>query len=334
MKIQQSELTLSSEHHLQQQTNLQLQFTPAAMTFSQHLNQQISPLPPPANPIAPESEALTREKEKAKRFESLWEMLFGSGQSQNNAPPPSCAAVPRAATAAIAAEAAVASPPALAILAFEQVRESELCSFSANGKVCLADGSTRQFAVNYQVARQTETTRALGAEWAALQDPLVLDFGAPTAQLSDHSVEFDLDGDGKKERMPMPASSSAWLFLDRNHNGQADDGSELFGPRTGQGFSELAELDDDHNGWIDENDSSFKDLKLWRSFGKAQDQGAEVQSLAQAGIGALALAYVKTEFSIVQQGDVLGQIRASSIWLGEQSGAGVLRQLDVATQPI
>ena len=59
-----------------------------------------------------------------------------------------------------------------------------------------------------------------------------------------------------------------------------------------------------------------------------------MRSLSQAGVGALAVVSAKTEFSIVQQGDVLGQIRASSVWLGEHSGVGVLRQIDVGTKSI
>nr|WP_314901722.1 hypothetical protein [uncultured Deefgea sp.] len=184
--------------------------------------------------------------------------------------------------------------------------------------------------MDYQLSRDTEMKRELGFDWQKLQDPLVLDFGAPTAKLHETSVEFDLDNDGQKELMRMPDTTSAFLFWDRNRNGVADNGSELFGPKTGNGFSELAGLDNDQNGWIDEGDSAFQDLKLWQ----AVQYGAGVQTLSQAGVGALAVTAVSTEFSLKEQGDLLGQIRASSVWLGEHMGAGVVRQIDLATKRI
>ncbi|WP_051534566.1 hypothetical protein [Deefgea rivuli] len=331
MKVQHTDLKLTSEHQLQQESTIQFQLSAdMAALFSKQLNEQISAmsLPTPSAPPPKAVEMETVQQEKAKRFQSLMELLFGENKTGSTP----CSPPPVIQDAKLTTAAPVKMTQ-LQVFAVEQLRESEQCSFAANGKVCLADGSTRQFAVDYQLSRQTETTRALGAQWMNLQDPLVLDFGAPTALLSDKTVEFDLDCDGKKELMTMPSSSSAWLFLDRNRNGRADDGSELFGPKTGQGFTELAALDEDHNGWIDEGDAAFKDLRLWQQL----DTGVEgdgVRSLSQAGVGALAVVSAKTEFSIVQQGDVLGQIRASSVWLGEHSGAGVLRQIDVGTKPI
>ncbi|MGL4995038.1 MAG: hypothetical protein ACRC6G_02545, partial [Deefgea sp.] len=287
MKIQHSDLKLSSEHQLLRESTLQLQLNlsaEAANAFSKQLAEQISALLPRANAQADEPEALTLEKSKAQRFQSLLELLFGNGEG--------CCHPPQAATAMPTVDEAPLNTPAstptakLQLIAVEKVRESEQCSFAANGKVCLADGSSRQFAVNYQLSRDTEITRAMGAEWFDLQDPLVLDFGAPTAQLNEKSVEFDLDSDGQKEWMRMPSASSAFLFFDRNRNGLADNGSELFGPKSGHGFTELAALDEDQNGWIDEGDAAFKDLKLWQ----AAVHGDGVQTLAQAGVGALAVA--------------------------------------------
>ena len=269
MKVQHTDLKLTSEHQLQHESVTQFQLSAdTTALFATQLNEQISAMSLPASsePPAKAVELDTVQQEKAKRFQSLMELLFGENKTGNTP----CSSPPVIKDAALTAAAPVKMAQ-LQVFAIEQVRESEQCSFAANGKVCLADGSTRQFAVDYQLSRETEITRALGAQWMSLQDPLVLDFGAPTAQLSDKTVEFDLDSDGKKEQMPMPSSSSAWLFLDRNRNGKADDGSELFGPKTGQGFTELATLDEDHNGWIDEGDTAFKDLRLWRQL----DTGVE-----------------------------------------------------------
>ena len=331
MKVQHSELKFSSEHHLLQESKLQIQLNMSAETansFSKQLTEEINALLPRIQSQQDESQALTLEKSKVQRFQSLLALLFGDGEC-------SCGGSPLEMTAPAAGDtklnpAASGGGSRLQVLVTEQIRESEQSSFAAHGKVCLADGSSRQFAVDYQLSRDTEIKRELGFDWLKLQDPLVLDFGAPTAKLHETSVEFDLDNDGQKERMRMPDATSAFLFWDRNRNGLADNGSELFGPKTGNGFSELASLDNDQNGWIDEGDSAFQDLKLWQ----AVQYGAGVQTLSQAGVGALAVTAVSTEFSLKEQGDLLGKIRASSVWLGEHMGAGVVRQIDLATKRI
>jgi hypothetical protein len=210
----------------------------------------------------------------------------------------------------------------------DQVSETESCTFAASGKVCLADGSQRQFDVGFQLERSEEASRTVSR---TLIDPLVIDCAAPRAALSKSSVEFDLNSDGTAEMMRMPDAGSAFLFLDRNHNGRADNGGELFGPESGNGFAELARLDSDHNGWIDEVDPAFADLRLWRA--ESGDQSS-VQRLDQAGIGALATAAVDTPFALKEHGEKVGQMRSSSVWLGETGGAGVIRQIDVSTMPV
>lgn len=210
----------------------------------------------------------------------------------------------------------------------ERVTETESCEFAASGKVCLADGSTRQFDVGFQFERSEETSRIVSS---TLIDPLVVDSGVPRAALGDTRVEFDLDSDGTLEQMRMPGAGSAFLFLDRNHNGRADNGSELFGPESGNGFAELARLDSDRNGWIDSADPAFADLRLWQG-GEADQQ--LVRRLDEAGIGALATLAAETPFALKEHGEQVGQMRSSSVWLGETGGAGVVRQIDVSTTPV
>lgn len=214
------------------------------------------------------------------------------------------------------------------ITEIEQTKETESCQFAASGKVCLADGSERQFDVGFNLERSEETTRITQR---TMTDPLVIDSTAPRAVLADTSVVFDLNNDGKQERMRLPGAGSALLFLDRNHNGRADNGSELFGPNSGNGFTELARLDSDHNGWIDSADQAFVDLKLWQS-GEGKDQ--QIRSLNEAGIGALATTAANTPFELKMNGEQVGQMRSSSVWLGETGGAGVVRQVDVSTTPV
>lgn len=216
---------------------------------------------------------------------------------------------------------------ALPVLEVVHSSETERCSFTASGNICLADGSTREFDVGYEMERSEESTRV---SVGALRDPLVLDFGAPSGKLGEQSVNFDLDADGTAESMRLPASGAAFLFHDLNGNGKADDGKELFGPTSGNGFEELAKLDGDNNRWIDAGDAAYADLMLWTM---GDDGLSTYRSLADAGIGALSTRYEETPFTIKENGEVVGQVRGSSVWLGEESGAGIVRQIDLATAP-
>jgi hypothetical protein len=257
------------------------------------------------------------EASAEKRLHSLLMLLLGRDE---DAEPPDAGAE---------TEAPPGMPKLRARPMFELVhtRETERCSFSASGNICLADGSTREFDVGYEMERSEESTRV---SVGTLRDPLVLDFAAPSSRLGEHSVDFDLDADGTPESMRMPDRGAAFLFHDRNGNGIADDGSELFGPTTGNGFAELAALDDDGNRWIDAGDAAYAELMLWCA---ADDGSTTCRSLADAGIGALSTRYEETPFTIKENGEVIGQVRGSSVWLGEESGAGIVRQIDIATTP-
>lgn len=121
-------------------------------------------------------------------------------------------------------------------------------------------------------------------------DPLVLDLASNgfTTRGLDNAVRFDLDADGRSDRISAPSGDDALLALDRNGNGRIDDGRELFGDQNGaaNGFAELAKHDDNRDGRIDAQDAVFDRLRLLR-FDAAGKQ--QTQSLAQAGVAAIEL---------------------------------------------
>ena len=94
-------------------------------------------------------------------------------------------------------------------------------------------------------------------------DPLVINLNTPATSLTPWKFEFDLDQDGKPENISFVNEGSGLLALDLNEDGSINDGGELFGPSTGNGFNELAQYDLDGNHWIDENDPIFDRLRIW-----------------------------------------------------------------------
>ncbi|QEL64552.1 hypothetical protein OTERR_10760 [Oryzomicrobium terrae] len=211
----------------------------------------------------------------------------------------------------------------------ETVRESETTTFAANGVVRTADGREINFQASLTMSRQFEATYSerLRLGDAKMRDPLVLNFNGNAAQLSDLKVAFDLNGDGQKESLPFVASGSAFLAFDRNGDGQVNDGRELFGPTSGNGFAELAALDADGNGWIDEADPAFPHLGTW-TLGA---NGPVFKSLADQGIGALSTTGQATPFDLKDSANRLqAQIRATGVFLHESGAAGTIQQIDVA----
>ena len=161
-----------------------------------------------------------------------------------------------------------------------------------------------------------------------LRDPLVINFDGKAAQLSGERFEFDLDADGTVERIPGLAAGSAWLAFDRNADGCINDGSELFGTRSGNGFADLACLDDDGNRWLDEADAAFGKLRLWEQ----DETGAgTLSTLGEKGVGAIYLGSVQTPFALTDaENEKRGYIRASGVYLREDGGVGSVQQVDLA----
>jgi hypothetical protein len=65
--------------------------------------------------------------------------------------------------------------------------------------------------------------------------------------LAGSNVYFDLDSDGFAERTGWVSASDGLLVRDNNGNGIIDNGSELFGTSTRNGFEVLRALDSNDN---------------------------------------------------------------------------------------
>lgn len=212
----------------------------------------------------------------------------------------------------------------------ESYSEAEQTNFAASGTVTTADGREIKFDLQLSMSRQyheeSDISLRLG-DAARKTDPLVLNFAGTAAQLSDQRFAFDLNADGSTENINFLTPGSGFLAFDRNGDGKINNGSELFGPTSGDGFQELAALDGDQNGWIDENDAAFKQLTLWTP---DKTDKETLQSLTDAGVGAIALSRVTTPFDLkTNANELLGQIRTSGIFLHEAGTAGTIQQIDL-----
>jgi hypothetical protein len=215
----------------------------------------------------------------------------------------------------------------------EMIAEMQTTTVSAQGVVQTADGQRIDFSLQLAMSRAhvQENRFSLRAGDAVLKDPLVINFSGDGAQLADLQFAFDLDADGQAENMPFVSGGSGFLVLDRNQDGKVNDGSELFGARSGNGFAELAQYDQDGNQWIDENDAVYRRLQVWQKDAQGQDN---LRTLAQAGVGALHLGQVASPFSLnTATNQTLGLVRATGVFLYESGQVGTMQQVDMATRP-
>lgn len=208
--------------------------------------------------------------------------------------------------------------------------ETETTAFSSAGTVKTADGQEISFDISIEMSRSfTEKYESVMVQTVACTDPLVINYDGDMAQVSDMKFFFDLDCDGEEEEISCLKRGSGFLALDKNGDGTINDGSELFGARSGDGFAELADYDEDGNGWIDESDSIFKELRIWIR----NEYGQNVLvPLSRAGVGAICLDSKETQFSLNSMEDnrTNAYIRKTGIFLMENGSVGTVQHVDFA----
>lgn len=163
-------------------------------------------------------------------------------------------------------------------------------------------------------------------------DPLIINYNSEITSFDNISssmkFEFDLNSDGENELIPELKNGAGFLALDKDKNNIIDNGNELFGANTGDGFEELRQYDEDKNSWIDENDSIFSNLLIWE---KNESGENSLLTLGQAGVGAIYLSAVDSGFTYSTGiKEHYARLKESSFFLKENGKAGLVTSVDFA----
>lgn len=207
--------------------------------------------------------------------------------------------------------------------------ESESMTFASKGMVQTADGRSIDFNIEVSMSRAfVSSIDLLEVKDYIKTDPLMINLDTNIGSVSDQKFFFDLDSDGKEEEISFAGKGSGFLALDKNNDGIINDGSELFGTQSGDGFRDLSAYDEDGNGWIDENDSIFSKLRVWT---KDEEGNDKLIDLKKADVGAIYLNNVNTQFSLKNaENDLNAELKKTGIYLKESTGvAGTLNHVDL-----
>lgn len=204
---------------------------------------------------------------------------------------------------------------------------------NALGTVTTEDGRQIDFLLELEYDRNIKTTQeSTFVGERNLIDPLVINLEGGAPSLSDQYFEFDLNSDGNKQSLHQTAAGTGFLAFDKNENGVIDNGQELFGPNSNSGFGELAQYDDDDNGWIDENDAIFSQLS-YMDFDENGEQ--RLRSISEVGLGALYLGSEQMDLDLFDSdGNFQANIARNGVALKETGQAVSLQEVHYSDQAV
>jgi hypothetical protein len=206
--------------------------------------------------------------------------------------------------------------------------ERESLNFEMSGVIKTTDGREINVSLTLTLDREFVRESSISVRAGdAMIDPLVINFAGTAAQLTDGTFAFDINADGAQESVHSLTPGSGYLVIDRNNDGVVNDGSELFGPGTGDGFAELREYDSDGNDWIDETDPAYRQIRVWDA-----DSGGNMSlsTLSEKGVGAIHVGSVSAQFSLKDRANLLqGESKKVGIYLTENGTPGTIQELDL-----
>jgi len=198
-------------------------------------------------------------------------------------------------------------------------KEAESLSMQTKGKIQTKDGRSIEVDLDFTMQRSFYSQTTI--KESVFIDPLVINIDGNPPSFSDKTISFDIDCDGKSDQISCLAKGNGFLAFDSNENGLIDDGSELFGTSSGNGFKDLKRYDEDGNKWIDENDAIFDGLRIWSD--------GELIGLGEIGLGAIYLGAHSSPYTYKNDdNESLSRLRQSSIVLFESGKVGTISQVD------
>ncbi|MGE5582226.1 MAG: hypothetical protein ACM3X9_06780 [Bacillota bacterium] len=206
-------------------------------------------------------------------------------------------------------------------------QENEVLSFQAGGIFKTVDGKVVNFEISLNLEREFAAVNGVNLQTGRPIDPLIINYDGPAASLTATKFSFDIDSNGQAEQLSFVNQGSGLLTLDLNNDGTVNNGTELFGAKSGNGFKELAAYDSDLNGWIDENDPIYNKLRIWTKDDSGKDQ---LFALGQKGVGAIYLGSVEAPFSYKNQFNITqGENRRAGLFAREDGQVGTIQQADL-----
>lgn len=209
--------------------------------------------------------------------------------------------------------------------------ENEQTIVDSQGVVATQDGKEISFGLHMEMDRSFRSEKVIAGEVSVtnMMDPIVLQLEKQPLSFSDNVFSFDINNDGKEEKLSALGKGSGFLAYDINQDGIINDGTELFGTKTGNGFEELSQYDNDKNGWIDENDEIFQKLSIWRPQTDGEDE--YLSGLLTSDIGAIYLGYTNSEHSVTDtMGNTLAKLNSTGVFLKKSGEASLVYGLDVS----
>lgn len=316
------------EHSLKHQAE-RLAKEAAKVSLSQAAQQRVAEVPESSETAVPGEEEKLMSDLNMRILKALFERLTGRKFRMADAAATQQASPPEQTAPPVEQPAGNQKGWGLLYAHREVYHESETTRFAAQGVVTTADGQQIEIGIEMNMSRSFSSIveESLQVGEVVLKDPLVINFDGSAAQLTQETFSFDIDADGSDDQLAFVGPRSGLLALDANNDGAINDGSELFGAQSGDGFADLAAYDGDRNGWIDENDTIFSRLRIWMKTPSGEDQ---LFALAEKGVGAIYLGRVDTPFSIKDAENTLqGQVRATGLFLHEDGRVGSMQQLDL-----
>mgnify|MGYP006178609257 FL=1 len=191
---------------------------------------------------------------------------------------------------------------------------------SFNGALQLDDGSSISFAFDFSM--EISWAR-YSAQTGPVQDPLLVSLTGQPVALTDDSTNFDLQANGQQVALPQLSAEQYYLAYDRNQDQQVNNGTELFGPISGNGFADLAAFDSNANGFIEATDDIWQHLYLWRP-------QQRMLNISQSQLAAISLESVATPMPLLnKEQQVVAQLQRSGLAFFADGTPALVQQIDI-----